>query len=431
MSDHEAQRFGRTGTPQYFHTAGVGAGPANLSLAALFEVARPDRIALFERKPEHSWHGSLLFPGVRMQTAWVKDLVSLVDPEHRLSFLNYLVSTKRVFPFLSAQYEEIPRLEFAQYLEWAAAQLPDIHYGTPVDEITFDSSFALHSGGAVIARSQHLVIGVGTRPQLPPGLAGLDGSRVVIADDLAPRLAELDLPRTEPIAVIGCGQTGAECVVELRRRCFTDVRWLGSRSWFAPFDDSPSANETYRPAYTEFLDGLPMERRRELAKEHVLSSDGISSATLRGIFQDNYEELLRTGRPAVTMLPGRRVIAGQPHGPGVRLLCEGSHGPEQHAVRFAVVAAGRRPAPLPFSAKLRDMIDTDDRGDPMVETDYSLRWKHSDSNKIFVQNRSRYSHGLQDSNLSLLSVRSAIIINSLFDRPVYDIADECLSTVWG
>src|ERR1700735_4197224 len=150
--------------PPYFHTAGVGAGPANLSLAALFEVARPDRIALFEAKPEHSWHGSLLFPGVRMQTAWIKDLVSLVVPDHRLSFLNYLVSTKRVFPFLSAQYEEIPRLEFSRYLEWAAGQLPDISYGTPVDDVRYDSGFVLHSGGRAIARSDHLVIGVGSRP---------------------------------------------------------------------------------------------------------------------------------------------------------------------------------------------------------------------------------------------------------------------------
>src|ERR1700735_196649 len=198
--------------PPYFHTAGVGAGPANLSLAALFEVARPDRIALFEAKPEHSWHGSLLFPGVHMQTAWIKDLVSLVDPEHRLSFLSYLVNTKRVFPFLGAQYEEIPRLEFSRYLEWAAGQLPDITYGTPVEEITFDSSFALlSSGGELVARSDHLVIGVGSRPQLPAGLAGLGPDRVVLADELAPRLTELELPREAPIAVVGSGQTSGEC----------------------------------------------------------------------------------------------------------------------------------------------------------------------------------------------------------------------------
>jgi lysine N6-hydroxylase len=417
--------------PPYFHTAGVGAGPSNLSLAALFEVARPDRIALFEAKPKHSWHGSLLFPGVRMQTAWVKDLVSLVDPGHRLSFLNYLVSTKRVFPFLSAQYEEIPRLEFSRYLEWAAGQLPDISYGVPVDKVSFDSSFVLYSGGRPVARSDHLVIGVGSRPRMPAGLAGLGPGLVVLADELEPRLEQAEVPPDQPVAVIGAGQTAAECVVELRRRGFTDIRWLGSRSWFAPMDDSPPANEMYRPAYSEFLDGLPLARRRELAKEHVLTSDGISVTTLRAVFQDNYEQLLRHGRAPVTMLPGRRVVAGRARGRGLVLSCQRAYGPEYQEVRFAVVAAGRRPAELPFGQRLLDMIDTDDLGHPMVETDYSLRWKHGDRHKIFVQNRSRYAHGLQDSNLSLLAVRSAIIINSLFERPVFDISDDHVATVWG
>ena len=253
---------------------------------------------------------------------------------------------------------------------------------------------------------------------------------MVVADELGPRLTELDVPHDEPVAVIGCGQTGAECVVELRRRGFNDIRWLGSRSWFAPMDDSPTANEMFRPAYSEFLDGLPLERRRELAKEHVLTSDGISTSTLRTLFQDNYEELLRDGRAPVTLLPGRRVVAGQPRGRGLVLSCQRAHGPERQEVRFAVVAAGRRPSPLPFGPQLREMIDTDDLGQPTVETDYSLRWKHGDRHKIFVQNRSRYTHGLQDSNLSLIAVRSAIIINSLFERPVFDISDEHAATVW-
>jgi lysine N6-hydroxylase len=124
------------------------------------------------------------------------------------------------------------------------------------------------------------------------------------------------------------------------------------------------------------------------------------------------------------------VVAGRPRGRGLVLSCQRAQGPERQEVRFAVVAAGRRPAPLPFGPKLREMIDTDDLGAPTVETDYSLRWKHGDRHKIFVQNRSRYAHGLQDSNLSLIAVRSAIIINSLFERPVFDISDEHAATVW-
>src|SRR5215469_16858237 len=241
----------------HFHTAGVGAGPANLSLAALFEAVAPDRIVLFEAQPSPAWHGGLLFPSVRMQTGWVKDLVSLLDPSHRVSFLSYLVRTRRVFTFLSAQYSEIPRLEYVRYLEWAAQQLADVHFGTRVDAVSFDDGFSLYSGGRLLATSDHLVLGIGSCPRMPRGLAALDETRMAVADDLLSRLETLTLETSEPVAVIGGGQTGAECVLELQRRGFTQIRWFGRRPWFAPLDDSPSANEMYRPAYAEFLNRLP------------------------------------------------------------------------------------------------------------------------------------------------------------------------------
>jgi lysine N6-hydroxylase len=401
-----------------------------LSLAALFEAVAPDRIALFEASPGLSWHSGLMFPGVRMQTGWLKDLVSLVDPGHRLSFLSYLVRTRRVWSFLSAQYSEIPRLEYIRYLEWAAGQLPDVHFGTPVDKVSFDAGFTLYSQGRLVARSDHLVLGIGSRPRVPPGLTGLDEQRMVVADELTARFEQLELAPDDPVAVIGGGQTGAECVLELRRRGFIDVRWFGRRPWFAPLDDSPSANEMYRPAYGAFLNRLSTQRKREMVAEQVLTSDGVSSSTLRELFQTSYEDMLRTGRPSVTMLPGRRVTGGEARDPGVRLSVTGSHGPESHDVRFVVVAAGRRPSPLPFDDRLGEMVDTDERGGPIVEADYSLRWKGGEHHRIFVQNRARFAHGLPDANLSLLPMRSAVIINSLYGRAVFDIDDWCPGTLW-
>jgi hypothetical protein len=186
----------------------------------------------------------------------------------------------------------------------------------------------------------------------------------------------------------------------------------------------------YRPAYALFLNRLPSELKRDLVKEQVLTSDGISASTLRALFQLNYEDLLRTGHPPVTMLPGRRVTGGEPEGRGVRLCCVGPHGPETHDLRFVVVAAGRRPTPLPFDEQLQEMIDTDAHGDVVVEADYSLRWKGQDRHRIFAQNRARFIHGLPDANLSLLPTRSAVIINSLFGREVFDVAEDCPATIW-
>jgi len=66
----------------------------------------------------------------------------------------------------------------------------------------------------------------------------------------------------------------------------------------------------------------------------------------------------------------------------------------------------------------------------VVEADYSLRWKGQDRHKIFAQNRARFIHGLPDANLSLLPTRSALIINSLFGRAVFDVDDDHSTTVW-
>ncbi|HEY9392120.1 MAG TPA: SidA/IucD/PvdA family monooxygenase [Mycobacteriales bacterium] len=420
-----------------FHTIGIGAGPANLSLAALFGAAGPHRVGLFERQPYASWHRGLLYSGVRMQTSWIKDLVSLVDPTHRLSFLNYLVSNGRAFAFLNAQHESIPRLEFVQYLAWASEQIGDVHYGTAIDEVTFDNGFEVRSQGRVVGRADNLVLGLGTEPFVPEGLSGVDDDRRIVVDDLIEWLEQPDggpddADRDASIAVIGGGQTGAECAMELLHHGFRDVLWFGRRQWFAPLDDSPSANEFYRPAYAQFFQHLTKDTRRDMVDSQVLTSDGVSAATLRALYQLNYEELLRTGRFPLTMLPGRDVTTVEPDsGGGVRLTCRSARGEETHVVRRMVCATGRRPSTLPFSPELLARIELDDHGDLVVEDDFSVRWKGTGRHRIYAQNRARYTHGLTDANLSLLPMRSAVIINSLFDREIFHIRDEHLSTVWG
>jgi lysine N6-hydroxylase len=419
----------RDRVPRY-HSIGIGAGPANLSLAALFEAVAPHRIALFEQTLGPAWHPTMLHPGVRMQTSWIKDLVSLVDPTHRLSFMNYLVSSGRVYAFLSAQYDSIPRAEFSRYLVWASEQLEHVHHGARIDRVSFDDGFCVYSDERLLARSDHLVLGIGTRAALPAAFAGLD-DRVVLADHLSRHAPRLSADRHARLAVVGGGQTGAETVLELLRTGHTDIWWFGRRPWFQILEDSASANDLYRPAYTSFLPQLPDEARRRLVAEQVLTSDGISSATLREIYQHNYEVMLDGGRHPVTLLPGRDVIAARDDRDGLSLTCDEAGGRAIYEARYAIVAAGRRPTPLPFDEALSELIDVDEHGQPVVEGDYSVRWSGPREHRIFAQNRAPSMHGLADKNLSLLATRSATIINSLFHREVFSVRDECVTTLWG
>jgi lysine N6-hydroxylase len=367
-----------------------------------------------------------------MQTSWLKDLVCLVDPQHRLTFLNYLVSTGRLYALLNSQFDVIPRQEYMNYLAWASERMAHVHYGTPVDVISYsDGGFTVCSGGRALARSEHLVIGIGTEPYVPPDLAGLPPDQALVADDLAARLDGMTTDLDARVAVVGGGQTGAECVLALLGRGFRTVLWFGRRPWFSPMDDSPPANDFYRPAYQQFLQGVGRPTRRRLIEGQVLTGDAISPGSLRAIYQANYEGMLRIDRFPLTLFPGRDVVAGQQVGAELELRAEGIGGPERHRVAYAVLATGRRPAPVPFDRDLLDRIELDDAGDIVVDADYSVRWKGMNGNRIFALNRARHTHGIPDANLTLLPMRAAIVLNSMFEREVYTVRDDLVSTVWG
>ncbi|MFF1816804.1 FAD-dependent oxidoreductase [Kribbella sp. NPDC058245] len=415
--------------PRY-HTVGIGAGPSNLSLAALYKSVTSDRLALFDSRPGSGWHTPLLYPGVRMQTGWMKDLVSLVDPRHELTFLNYLVTSGRLYALINSQFDSLPRIEYERYLTWATERLGVVQFGAQVDSISItDDGFEISVDGVPTAVSEHLVLGLGTRAVRPAYLNGLPAERAFIADDLGQRLAALD--RTAPTAVVGGGQTGLESVLRLLGSGFTDVKWIGRNQWFRSIDDSPMANELYRPSHIQYLQGLNRTTRRQMIDDSRYSGDAITPGGLRALYQANYDGFLSLGQFPITLLPGRDVRTSDLLSDDtIRLCCSTSTLPEEHVVRQVVVAAGREHVRAPLDDELRERIETDDDGHAVVESDYSVRWKGMNGHKIFTFNASRYSHGLTNAGLTQLPVRAAIVLNSMFEREIYPISDDVCAVHW-
>jgi|CZKT01.1.fsa_nt_gi lysine N6-hydroxylase len=427
MIEHERDNA----VPQ-FHTVGIGAGPANLSLAALFESATTEKIALFDRQPASLWHNRLLHSGVRMQTSWLKDLVSLVDPRHELTFLNYLVTTGRLYALLNSQFDFIPRQEYVQYLAWAARQLPNVYYGVTVEQISFDGDgFVVYSSGRPTARSEHLVIGMGSTPVIPQQLAGLPPERAFIADELAERLAELSADKDASVAVVGGGQTGIEATLMLLGQGFTNVKWFGRRLWFNTIDDSPCANDVYRPAHLEALQRLSPTTRHRVIDGLKPTGDALTPGIMRLLYQANYDRMLQIGRFPVMLYPARNVVSAKADGDDIVLGCRTPDRHEEYRARRVIIATGRELVPVPFDDDLRERVEVGDDGGIIVEGDFSVRWKGMNGHRIYALNRARMSHGLTDTNLTLLPVRAAIVLNSMFGREIFKITDELCPVNWG
>jgi lysine N6-hydroxylase len=403
--------------------AGLGIGPANLSLAALCEEAGDGvRARFFDRKPDFSWHSGMMLPGARLQCSWIKDLVTPVAPTSRFGFLSYLADRRRLFAFINAGFEAVSRAEFADYLSWAAERLPSLRWNREVRDVAFeDGAFAVLAGGERL-RARHLVVGLGHQPAMPPCLEVHRGTNCMHSSEYMERQPPLDGRR---VAVVGGGQSGAEIALHALRAEAPPpeaVAWISRRSNFLPLDETHFTNEHFTPAYTDHFFGLPAERRRRLLAEQRMMSDGISPSTLRELYEQVYRlRFLRPGPPEPRLLPGRSVVACEPAGgSGFRLVVqEEDTGLRETIVADLVVAATGYRTELPHCLESLGVARDPETGAPRLGRRYAVDWDGPRENRVYVQNSGRASHGIADPQLALLAWRSAAILNDVLGRSAF------------
>ncbi|HEY0134151.1 MAG TPA: SidA/IucD/PvdA family monooxygenase [Nannocystis sp.] len=405
--------------------AGVGVGPFNLSIAALADELPELRCRFFEQRERFAWHPGLMFRGARMQTSFLKDLVTAVSPTNPHSFVNYLVQHGRFHAFLAAESAAIERREFADYLGWVAGRLGSLRFGDGVQAVHLvPGGFELlHTGGRT--RARHVVLGTGRVPSVPRCALGRLGPRCFHAIDILSRPPSLTGAR---VAVIGGGQTGAEVVLELLRGAWgepAELSWISRRLNFEPLDDSPFTNHLFTPGFVNAFHGLGRARREQLLARHKLAGDGISLATLRALHDRIYEmHALREG-PQVELLPSRELVAIDEHGPGFSLQLHNLLDDEREAlaVDWVILCTGLRTQLPPCVEPLLPLLQRDDRGDLQVDANFVVG-AASGAGRLYIVNGGRTSHGVAESQLSLMAWRSAVILNDVLGRPRFAVEHE-------
>src|ERR1700761_377081 len=167
----------------------VGFGPASLAIAvALHDSLRAQKesasgrtspkVRFLERQDAFKWHAGMLLPGAKMQISFIKDLATLRDPTSHFTFLNYLKEYNRLVQFSNLGTFLPSRLEFDDYLQWAASHFENVvEYSQDVESIRprklrgtdkFDCfevvSRNAASGAVTTVFSRNVVIAAGGRP---------------------------------------------------------------------------------------------------------------------------------------------------------------------------------------------------------------------------------------------------------------------------
>ena len=408
-----------------FGAVGVGAGPFNLSLAALLAPFTELRIRFFERTADFQWHPGLLFPEATIQVSYLKDLVTLVDPTSVYSFLSFLRDQKRLYRFLNREHTRVSRQEFSQYMAWVARRLPNVQFGAEVREVSLEGdAFSIRVDGRTLS-TRNIVLGTGLVPNIPPCARPFIGKEVFHSVDYLRRPLDTS---GQTVAVVGGGQSGAEVVWHLlagSAHLPHQLVWTSRRENFLPLDESPFTNELFSPSYSDHFFSLPPDRHDVILAEQKLASDGVSQPLLQRIYDRLYDlEFLEPPGRRVRLLPGAELVDMCRTPRGYELSLRDRWGKTQTVCADLIVLATGSSYALPDA--MRPLVGRIgwDRDGYRVRSDFSIEWDGPPGLRMYAQNAARHMRGVADPNLSLMAWRSAVIANSLLGRTAYNVNGE-------
>lgn len=418
-------------TSEPYDLVGIGLGPFNLGLAALADELGGVRALFCERKPAFSWHPGMLLDGTTLQVPFLADLVSLVEPTSRWSFLAYLRDHDRLFPFYFLERFHVPRREYDHYCRWVAESLPSCRFGAAVEALERDGEgFAATLAGGERIRARNVVLGVGTEPAIPEPLRALGPERAFHVADYAERRGELRTARD--ITVIGSGQSGAEVLLDLldgQREHGYRLRWLTRTRAFAPMEYSKLGLEQFTPDYVEYFHGLPEPERDRLVPDQWQLHKAIDADTIAAIYDRLYERSVAGERADVRLTPNVEVTAARAADGAVELRCRERSQGREVALRAerVVLATGYEAVRPPFLDP--DLVDWDERGRYRIDAEYRVALRSGDG--LYVQNGELHTHGVGAPDLGLGAYRSAVILRAITGRTVGRIPRDVAFTSFG
>jgi len=410
---------------------GIGLGPFNLSLASLLQGKSELKYQFFEQKDGFDWHASMQLPNALLQVPFMADLVSLVEPTSPYSFLNYLKHHQRLYKFYFRENLYIPRQEYNHYCQWVVKQLDNVQFNSRVLEVQpvkggFEVE-VLFNGEIQRYRARQLVLGIGTVPHLPESLQHIY-SQTTQCLHSAEYLKSCPEKLKGDVVLIGSGQSAAEIFIDLFDRQYAQgqvkanfhLHWLTRSAGFFPMENTPLGLEHFSPDYMHYFYHLPTALKAELPVQQANLYKGISSKTIRDIYERLYHRSIGGQNTDVTLaghhqLQHAEVLENQK----LRLRFEQHQQNEKYLVDADCVIAAtgyRYPKPA-FLQNLQSLISLDQTNRWHVSSDFEVNYQGD--GRIFLQNMEVFHHGVGTPDLGLGAYRAATIANQLLGRELF------------
>ncbi|WP_085521074.1 lysine N(6)-hydroxylase/L-ornithine N(5)-oxygenase family protein [Tuberibacillus sp. Marseille-P3662] len=414
---------------QIYDVIGIGVGPFNLGLASLLSTIDDVDALFLEQKSTFDWHSGMLIEGTTLQVPFMADLVTMVDPTHPFSFLNYLKEHNRLYPFYFYEKFHIPRREYNHYCQWVSRQLNNCRFGWQVlsigkkENIYNIQALNKESGQTFSFLAKNVVLGVGTQPAIPSPFQDHLG------DDLFHTSSYLTQKHrcsyAQSITVVGSGQSAAEVFYDLLQDQAShqySLTWLTRSKGFFPMEYSKLGLEHFTPDYIDYFYQLPQETKDRIVPNQDWLYKGISAETIADIYELLYERSAAGHSPKIELRPMTEVKNIEKTTNRYTLNCHQWQQDTSYELTSDMVIFGTG-----YQARLPDFLDNvtheimwDQQGRLKVSRDYRITAEDAaNSGNIYVQNAELHTHGVGAPDLGLGAYRNAVIINHLTRRDTF------------
>lgn len=409
-----------------YDVAGIGIGPFNLGLAALLHPVKELRTIFFEKNDTFNWHPGMMISGTTLQVPFYADLVTLADPCSKFSFFSFLKFKNRLIRFSIYDHHFISRKLFNEYCKWAASQLTNLQFNSPVSLVRYDCEKQCYNLQVTNGHehtdfyAKHIVCGIGSEPSIPSFCPELLGNNVFHSSSYL--YHKENLVQQKSVAVIGSGQSAAEIFFDLLQYISSvtdkELMWITRSNGFFPMDYSKLALEMTSPDYITYFYHLPEHRKRDVLQSQSMLYKGINFSLIDRIYDKMYELAEDFGEIPVRLLTNveLRNLTGE----NGKYLLDFFHVQQgkyyQQYADIVILATGYQNTTPDFFSTVRERICWKDNGELDVAFNYSIDENRSE---IFVQNAEQLTHGFNAPDLGMGPHRNAIIINSILGYEFY------------
>lgn len=415
---------------------GIGFGPSNLALAIALEEQtyghKPYNVLFLDKQADYRWHGNTLVSQSELQISFLKDLVSLRNPESRYSFVNYLHKHQRLVDFINLGTLYPCRMEFNDYLRWVAGHFRGLcRYGEEVQVIEPIMRDGIVEALRVVSRdingierskkTRSIVISTGGTPSIPKVFQPFQGDpRIFHHAEYINRMARMGItPSTSiRIAIIGSGQSAAEAFIDLND-CYPSVRTdlILRGSALKPADDTPFVNEIFAPEFTDLIYKQDSaERARIIEEYHNTNYSVVDINLIERIYGIFYRQKVEAkNRHVYRRLTSVEQAIADNDGIVLDLHDRSTGKTSSERYDAVILATGyerklHRQLLLPLEKYLSEF---------KVNRDYRIQADSRCKPAIYMQGFCESTHGLSDTLLSVLPYRAEEIATS-FRNYLYD-----------